>query len=140
MKAMIGGVVAAAGLMCLSGCGILGGFPSPRGAHPGSIVSDGTYGVGGMPTLIRLQREDVEVLGQVQSATESECILGIISQGDNGYAKVLAAARTKYPECDAVINMQWDIQYKTICFGALYEKVTTKIEGTAIKYKRDVKK
>ena len=140
MKLILTSALAIVSMACLSGCGLIGGFPSPQGAHPGGIVSDGTYGVGGMPTHIRLQREDVEVLGQVQSATESECILGIISQGDNGYGKVLAAARAKYPECDAVINMQWDIQYKTICFGSLYEKVTTKIEGTAIKYKRDVRR
>ena len=118
----------------------MGGFPSAAGAKPGGIVADGTYGIGGMPTHIRLQREDVQILGQVESSTESECILGIISQGDNGYGKVLAAARAKYPTCDAVINMQWDTQYKTICAGILYEKVATKITGTAIKYTADAKR
>ena len=139
MKRIVGVSFAVVGLLCMSGC-LMGGFPSAAGAKPGGIVADGTYGIGGMPTHIRLQREDVQILGQVESSTESECILGIISQGDNGYGKVLAAARAKYPTCDAVINMQWDTQYKTICLGILYEKVTTKITGTAIKYTADAKK
>jgi len=92
-----------------------------------------------LPAYMRLQRDDVEILGQVQSVSESDSVLGIISQGDNGYGKVLAAARAKYPETDAVINMQWDIQYKAICGGFLYEKVISKIDGTAVKYKKDKK-
>jgi hypothetical protein len=141
MKRIVGASLAVVGLLFMSGCMMgMAGYPSPAGARPGGIIGDGTYGVGGMPTLVRLQREDVEMLGQISSTTESECILGLISQGDNGYGKVLAAARAKYPTCDAVINMQWDTTYKTICAGSLYEKITTKIDGTAIKYTRDGKR
>ena len=120
-------------------CAMGGGYSSPLGSRPGSIVADGTYGTGGTPAFVRFEGTDVEVLGQVQAEGHSETTLGIISSGDNGYAKVLDAARKKYPDFNGVINLQYDVQYNNICGGALVERVTTKIEGTVIKY-RNVKK
>jgi hypothetical protein len=135
------GMLAVLSLLSSGCCGLVGGrMSSPTGSAPGGLIADGTYGSGGTCSFIRFEGSDVEVLGQVQSSTESETTLGLISRGDNGYGKVVAAARAKYPTCNGVINLQWDTQYNTICSGILYEKVTTIIEGTAVRYKNSNEK
>ena len=108
----------------------------PSGVSPGMLLSDVNYpSYRESHTQFTFVRSDFEILGPVSAKAESQCILGLIAQGDNGFGNLTRAAKAKYPDCDAVINIQWDTQWNLICLG-LMSKVTSTIDATAIKIKR----
>lgn len=119
----------------LTGCaGLMS--TSPSGVAPGGLFSDVNYpSYRESQTKFTFTRDDLVILGPITAKSESQCILGLVAQGDNGFGNLMKAARTKYPDCDGVINIQWDTQWNLICLG-LMSKVTATVEGTAIKIKR----
>jgi len=86
-------------------------------------------------TLFNFNRSDIELLGPISTSSESQCILGLMAQGDNGYGNLMKAAKAKYPEADGVINLQWDTRWNLICMG-LISKVQSNVEGMAFKFKK----
>ena len=119
----------------LSGCAGLMSAP-PSGVTPGGIFSDVTYpSYRESQTKFTFTHSDLVILGPVTSTSESSCFLGLFASGDNGYGNLTRAAKAKYPDCDGVINIQWDTEWNQICMG-LISKVTATVEGTAIKIKR----
>jgi len=121
--------------LSLTGCAGLMSAP-PSGVSPGGLFSDVNYpSYRESQTQFTFAREDFIILGPVSATSESSCILGLFAQGDNGFGNLTRAAKAKYPDCDGVINVQWDTEWNLICLG-LISKVTAKVEGTAIKIKR----
>jgi len=121
--------------LLLTGCAGLMSAP-PSGVSPGGLFSDVTYpSYRESHTQFTFAREDFVILGPVTATSESSCILGLFAQGDNGFGNLTRAAKAKYPDCDGVINVQWDTKWNLICLG-LISKVNATVEGTAIKIKR----
>jgi len=128
-----------AGGALLSGCAGMGiGTAStpPSGVMPGGIFTEVNYpSYRESQTKFSFKREDLEILGPVSATAESQNILGLVATGDNGYSKLLADAKAKYPTCDAVINIQWDTQWNSVCCG-IVSKAKSTAEGTAVRIKR----
>jgi len=121
--------------LVLTGCAGLMTAP-PSGVAPGGLFSDVNYpSYRESQTRFTFTHDDLVILGPVTATSESQCILGLVAQGDNGFGNLMRAAKAKYPECDGVINIQWDTRWNLICMG-LMSKVTATVEGTAIKIKR----
>ncbi|MEI8122938.1 MAG: hypothetical protein WCI20_12890 [bacterium] len=121
--------------LVLTGCAGLMTAP-PSGVAPGGLFSDVNYpSYRESQTRFTFTHDDLVILGPVTATSESQCILGLVAQGDNGFGNLMRAAKAKYPECDGVINIQWDTRWNLICMGLL-SKVTATVEGTAIKIKR----
>lgn len=125
-----------AGLMLLTGCSGLMTVP-PSGVTPASLFTDVKYPSRREPeTRFNFSKNDIDILGPVHATAESQTILSLLSQGDNGYGNLLKAARKEYPNADGVINVQWDTQFNNVCMGFLYQKATSHMDGTAIRFKR----
>jgi hypothetical protein len=123
------------GLALGCGCMMQLGIPN-AGVTPGAIVANNTYPYSHEPfTKVQYAGTDMDVLGPVASASSSSCVLGMVSRGDNGYGALLRAARAKYADADAVINIQWDTHYQSYVFG-VYTRVESQLNGMAIRYKR----
>ena len=121
--------------LVLTGCAGLMTAP-PSGVAPGGLFSDVNYpSYRESQTRFTFTHDDLVILGPVTATSESQCILGLVAQGDNGFGNLMRAAKARYPECDGVINIQWDTRWNLICMG-LMSKVTATVEGTAIKIKR----
>lgn len=135
MKIIVSMCAIMAGVSVLVGCATPYMALPPGGVGPGSLVSDVTVPSSReIQTQIQLSRSDIEILGPVAVVSESQRILGMFSQGDNGYGKLLAAAKNGYPQADAVINVMWDTHYQGYIFG-LFGKATSRVTGHAIKFK-----
>lgn len=133
-KALVMIGVVGLGLMVLTGCGPMSYPPSAVG--PAMILTDVNYpSMHDAQTVFNFSKSDFEILGPVSATSESESILGVVARGDNGYGKLMTAAKNAYPNADAVINVQWDTDFNSICLG-LYSKVTSKVTGTAVKFKK----
>ena len=123
------------GALVVSGCASVMSLP-PSGVGPGMLFSDVNYpSRREAQTRFDFTKADIEVLGPVVTTSESQCILGLVAQGDNGYGNLLKAAKAKYPEADGVINVQWDTRWNLICMGIM-SKVQSTVEGTAFKFKK----
>jgi len=135
MKKWLSIAVSVASGLFLTGCaGLMS--TSPSGVAPGGLFSDVNYpSYRESQTRFTFTRDDLVILGSVTAKSESSCILGLVAQGDNGFGTLMKEAKMKYPDCDGVINIQWDTQWNLICLG-LVSKVTSTVEGIAIKIKR----
>ena len=121
-------------VVALSGCIGTANY-GPGGSLPGSLFNDITYPSALNPNTtheINIERKDIDILGRVESTSESFTILGIIGQGDSGYGALLEAAKAK--GADGVMNVNIDTQVQAYVFGA-YLKVVTTLTGTAYKYR-----
>ena len=123
------------GALVFSGCASVTSLP-PSGVSPGMLFSDVNYpSRHDAQTLFNFSKSDIELLGPVNTMSESQCILGLIAQGDNGYGNLMKAAKAKYPDADGVINLQWDTHWDLICMGIM-SKVQSNVEGMAFKFKK----
>jgi len=139
MKSNIKIVFILLSLGVLSGCGagayMQPGYPSA--VTPAIIYSDDVvYPYKDSFTMFNISREDYSILGHVTTEMESMNILFIYSSGDNGYGKLLAAAKEKYPETNALMNVYWDSKVKTIGWPyppiPFYQKITARVTATAV--------
>lgn len=115
----------------------------PSGVSPGFLFSDVTYpSYRESSTKFTINRSDIVVLGPVTATGESQCILALWSQGDNGYGNLMKAARETYPDADGVVDVQWDTKYGNLCLPCCYVwvpifyKVKSTGEGQAFKFKK----
>ena len=137
MKALVIGVsILGLGLLTV-GCGSTASM-GKVGAAPGWLVAQQSFPSAREAPVMEFQYkpEDIVILGPVTSTSQSKCILGLISEGSNGNLVLMQAARTKYPDADGVMNVQWDSRYNGICMG-IYTTVDSDVEGTAFKWKRN---
>ena len=132
------------------GCGTTSMGPS--GVSPGLLMTDVKYpSAHDAQTRINIKRDDIQILGTVQATAESSSfLLRLWASGDNGYGKLMQAARRAYPQADGVVDIQWDTEYKDVleCCGLnycaivtralspIYAKVTSHMEGQAFQFKR----
>jgi hypothetical protein len=115
----------------------------PSGVSPGFLFSDVAYpSYRESSTKFTINRSDIVVLGPVTATGESQCILALWSQGDNGYGNLMKAARETYPDADGVVDVQWDTKYGNLCLPCCYVwvpifyKVKSTGEGQAFKFKK----
>jgi hypothetical protein len=136
MKKVIGLLLGVAGLVALSGCAGIWA-PPPGGAQPAMVLTETTYPSMYQAPAVKFnfERSDIEILGPVSATSESQSILGIVCQGDNGYGNLMRAAKAAYPNCDGVMNIMWDTHYNCMCLG-LVTKVKANVEGVAFRYKK----
>jgi hypothetical protein len=107
----------------------------PGGAAPGLIYSDVTYPNilnPGMEYRLNFDREDIEILGPVESRSYSRWYFFLVSIGDSGYSELMERAREQGG--DGVMNVTIDTEYNS--FLIVYAKVTTKLTGLAYRYRR----
>ncbi len=122
----------------LSGCGTM---RMPAGSvFPGLIYSDVNY-----PSLreepdvqYRFTAQDITILGPVTAKGSSVNILGLFGTGSNGYETLMEAAKSKYPDADTVININWDTKftYFGLIYIPIYQRADSTLTGTAIRMKR----
>ena len=129
-------LIAVALVSVVSLCGCIGA-PNfgPGGSMPGMIFNDITYPSSLNPNTshqIRVERKDIDILGRVESTSESFTVLGFVGQGNSGYGALLEAAKAK--GADGVMNVSIDTQIQAYVFGA-YLKVITTLTATAYKYR-----
>jgi len=105
---------------------------SRRGVTPAGIMTDVNYNsdFGGSTRFNIESQGKYKILGPVSAVGESINVLGLIAQGDNGYKKILDAARKIGG--NAVINLTTDVHYNYYVLG-IYQRVTTKLYGIAVK-------
>lgn len=135
-------MVAFVAMTFLSGCSSLMNVP-PSGVSPGFLFSDVNYpSRRESNTQFKFDRKDIVILGPVTATGESQNILLLWSQGDNGYGNLMKAAREAYPEADGVVDVQWDTRYSNLCIPCCYMyipilfKVKSTGEGNAFKFKK----
>jgi hypothetical protein len=114
---------------CQSAYHVGGGFPRTM---PGILLADQSSGGYIAPKMESMK--DVEVLGPVYSTVEGSNALLLISQGDISIAKAKEIAIRKYPNADDIVNVEVDLQQKSIL--SLFNTVTMHYRGIAIKYKK----
>jgi len=130
-------------LVC--GCGTTSMGPS--GVSPGLLITDANYpSAHDAQTRINFKRADIQILGVVKAEFESRNIFWLWASGDNGYGKLMQAARQSYPQADGVVDVQWDTEYRDLCaccgFCIFYRPVpllataVTHAEGKAFQFKR----
>ena len=117
--------------VALVGCAGFGG-PGVSGAFPGTIMTNATYPGTAHWSNVNYNMKNYEIVGEVNATAVSTSILGILASGDSGYIKLYEAARAQ--GADDVINVKIDCQYYNIL--NLYSKVTNKLRGFAIKWKK----
>lgn len=120
----------------------------PSGVSPGMLMSDVTYpSLHEAQTRINFKRDDILILGTVKADAESRnLLLWLWADGDNGYGKLMQAARRSYPQADGVVDVQWDTEYNDACSicgtcigyipRPLFAKVTSHMEAKAFQFKR----
>lgn len=107
----------------------------PGGAAPGLILSDVTYPNYLNPNMgyrINFDREDIQILGEVQSEAVSRWYIFVASSGDSGYAELMKEARKIGG--DGVMNVTVDTEYKS--YFLFYARVRMKMTGVAYRYRR----
>jgi len=94
-------------------------------------------------TQFKFTRNDIIILGPVKATGQSQNILMIWSQGDNGYGNLLKAAKATYPDADGVVDIQWDTRFSNLCLPCclgtwvpIFFKVTSTGEGNAFKFRK----
>ena len=116
----------------LPGCAGFMSSCTPMGASTGTIVSDVTYpNYVGAAARYNLTTSDFTIIGPVSAEAKSTNILGMVAEGNNGYAKLFEAAQAAGG--DDVISIKVDTQCKHYVFG-VYSAATVKLTGFAIKY------
>lgn len=135
MKKMILASLPLMGALVFSGCASVLSMP-PSGSSPGMLMTEVTYpSKHDAQTLFNFSKADIELLGPISVTSESQCMLGLMAQGDNGYGNLMKAAKAKYPDADGVINLQWDTRWNLLCLGII-SKVQSNVEGMAFKFKK----
>jgi hypothetical protein len=120
-------------LALLTGCANFQG-PQLGGVSLGVLAGDTTYpGALLASTKVNLDSGDFEIMQTITAETYSESILGMVSTGDSGYGKLFQQAQAV--GADDVINIKVDTHQVRYVLG-LYTKSTTKLTGTAIKWKK----
>lgn len=114
---------------CQSAYHVGDGFPRTM---PGVLYADQTSGGYIAPKMESMK--DIEVLGPVYSTVDGSNVLMLISAGDISIAKAKEIALRKYPDADDVVNVEVDLQQKSIL--SLFNIVTLHYRGIAIKYKK----
>ncbi len=144
-KELLGVLLLLCAALALSGCSSV--TYSDQYNHYFSIYSfgDGSGGGGGggvrttkqgpfSSNTLHYNKLDVEVLGSVTVEADGiSKILWIFESGNNGYAYLFAAAKKKYPEMHALVNIMEDVRRKHY-FGYLYFSETRILTATVIKY------
>lgn len=132
-RKFLGVLLASAAVMMLSGCAGGPFSTGPSGTWPAFVYSDQlTYPSANFSsTQYQLTTDDFEIRGTVVARGESQNILGIIAQGDNGYQSLLAEARSQGG--DDVMNIRVDTKVTNIL--SLYWKVETVLTGQAVSWK-----
>jgi hypothetical protein len=126
--ALLVGVTAAASTGCVSRYG-------PGGATPGLFYSNVAYPNAVNPNMdfrIVFDREDIEILGPVTAESSSKWWFFLVSHGDSGFGTLMDEVRAMGG--DGVMNLTIDTQYKNVFL--FYARVTTRLTGTAYRYKR----
>jgi len=128
--------IAAIGAVAImaTGCAFGPASYGPGGAPPAFVYAnsqtfpaDNTSG-----TVYKLTTDDFEIRGTVTAEGKSTNILGILSEGNNGYEALLAEARSQ--GADDVMNVRVDVSYTNILF--IYQKVNTRLSGQAVRWTR----
>ena len=99
---------------------------------PGVLVSNQTSGGVIIPKVESMA--DMEMLGRVNSSVSASNILMLVSFGDASIAHAKEEALRAYPQADDVVNVEIDIKHSSIL--SIYNTVTMKYTGIAIKYKK----
>ena len=103
-------------------------FPS---AVPGIICSSATRA---MYREAKVDLNQYEVLGKVQSEAEMSNVLLLFNFGDTSLATLKAKALEKYPEADDIVNIEIDCH--SYNFLVIYIGQTVMLRGVAVKYKK----
>ena len=119
-------------LLCL-GCAGVTSVNQPLGVSQGTLAGDVTYPTKAMTQQTRFEfdTKDFEVLKSITVETTSRNVLGLFSNGDNGYGKLYKKARKV--GADDVINIKTDTNV-TSYLTFFYVEATTKVTGTAIEW------
>ncbi len=107
----------------------------PGAAAPGLFYSNVTYPNDLNPNMsyrINFERNDIEILGPVETLATSRWYFFMASAGDSGYAALLDEAREIGG--DGVMNVTVDTSYKSIFL--FYARVNMKLTGLAYRYVR----
>jgi len=134
-------LVCVSALMLLTGCAGFRSAPGggdgkaiPGGVSHGVLMGDITYPCFiNSTTYINLDTDDFDIIETVTAETSSTSVLGLFSEGDNGYGKLFEKARAA--GADDVINVKADTREQRILMG-FWTQATTKLTGTAIRWKR----
>lgn len=137
----IGVVACVSALMLVAGCAgwsnARSGGPGkgiPGGVSHGTILGDVTYPCFiNSHTEIQLDTDDFDIIQTVTAEGSSMSILGIVASGDNGYGKLFEKARAA--GADDVINVKADTRTESV-LTIFWKKATTKLTGTAIRWKK----
>ena len=114
---------------CISGYHIGSGFPRTL---PGVLVAEQKSGGYIAPKMTSMK--DVEVLGPVYATVEGMEIFLLVSEGDISIAKAKEIALRQYPQADDVVNVEIDIEHKSLL--SIKNSVIMHYRGIAIKYKK----
>ena len=111
-----------------------GGRGLPGGVSHGVIMGDVTYPCFiNSNTEFKLDSKDFQILKSVSAEATSTNVLGIFGVGDNGFIALYQQAQKI--GADDVINVKADTRTLSI-LGGFYTKATTKLAGTAIRWKK----
>lgn len=108
----------------------------PGGASPGLLFTNVAYPNAVNPNMeyrIVFERDDIDILGAVTAETSSTWWFFFLSYGDSGFGTLMDKVRAMGG--DGVMNVTIDTQYKNVFL--FYAKVTTRLTGTAYRYKRN---
>lgn len=83
-------------------------------------------------TQFRIDTDDFSILKTVTAEASSTNVLGLFGAGDSGYGKLFEQARAA--GADDVINIKCDTRQQSF-LGGFWTRATTKLTGTAIKWK-----
>lgn len=134
MRSLMVAVVVLSGVLVLTGCARFSHVSHPEGVSAGNLVGDVTYPVfSSERTEFKFDTDDFVIVRTVTAEASSSNVLGLFGSGDNGYGKLFEEARAA--GADDVINIKVDTREQKILIG-FYTKATTKLTGTAIKWKR----
>lgn len=77
---------------------------------------------------------EFEVLGPVEAEGSSQVVLGIVTDGHEGYGRLMKAARNKWPETTNVMFIFSEYDYSGVLYPII-GKISTTYYGTAVKSK-----
>ena len=77
---------------------------------------------------------EYEVLGAVEAEGSSQVVLGMITDGHEGYGLLMKSAKAKWPEATSVMFIFSEYEYSGVLYP-LIGKVSTTYYGTAVKSK-----
>ncbi|MBE6374894.1 MAG: hypothetical protein E7050_00355 [Lentisphaerae bacterium] len=114
---------------CISGYHIGDGFPRTL---PGVLFADQTSGGYIAPKMESMK--DVIILGPVEATVECSELFLLVSEGNASIGKAKKLALNQYPQADDVVNVEIDVQHKSVL--SILNRVIMHYRGIAIKYKR----